>query len=79
LTATARVDAFDTRNRGSDVGSEYDEHGWSAMLAGKREWRHFTGFVELLHVWSNSGLRRQIGEATRQPQSQVQAELRMHW
>ena len=29
----ARVEAFDTRNRGSDVDDEYDENGWSAMLA----------------------------------------------
>jgi hypothetical protein len=77
--ASARLDAFDTRNRGSDVGSEYDEHGWSAMLAGKRDWRHFTGLVELLHVWSDNGSRERVGEPARQGQTQLQAELRMHW
>src|SRR5438270_2392956 len=66
--ASARLDAFDTRNRGSDVGAEYDEHGWSAMLAGKRDWRHFTGLLELLHVWSDNGAREHAGEAPRQGQ-----------
>src|SRR5260221_4558607 len=77
--ASARLDAFDTRNRGSDVGAEYDEHGWSAMLAGKRDWRHCTGLLELLHVWSDNGSREHVGEAPRQGQTQLQAELRMHW
>jgi hypothetical protein len=77
--ASARLDAFDTRNRGSDVDSEYDEHGWSAMLAGKRDWHHFTGLVELLHVWSDNGSRELAAEAPRQGQTQLQAELRMRW
>jgi hypothetical protein len=79
FSATARVDAFDTRNRGSDVTEEYDEHGWSAMLAGKREWKHFTGVVELLHVWSENGAREHAAEPLRQGQTQLQAEVRMHW
>src|SRR5437870_3075520 len=48
----ARAEAFDTRNRGRLIGDEYDETGWSAMLAAHREWRQFTGLVELLHVSS---------------------------
>jgi hypothetical protein len=76
---TARLDAFDTRNRGSDVGDEYDDRGWSAMLAGKREWRHFTGLVELLHVSSRRENREDIGLRPRQRQTQLQAEVRMHW
>jgi hypothetical protein len=79
FSATARVDAFDTRNRGSDVTEEYDEHGWSTMLAGKREWKHFTGVVELLHVWSENGAREHAAEPLRQGQTQLQAEVRMHW
>jgi hypothetical protein len=79
FSATARVDAFDTKNRGSDVDSEYDEHGWSAMLAGKRDWRHFTGLIELLHVWSENGAREHAAEPSRQGQTQLQAELRIHW
>ena len=76
---TARLDLFDTRNRGSDVGDEYDDKGWSAMLAAKREWEHFTGLVELLHVASKRGDRQEVGLSPRQRQTQAQAELRMRW
>jgi len=79
FSATARIDAFGTRNHGSDVDSEYDEHGWSAMLAGKRDWHHFTGLVELLHVWSDNPSREHADLPFRQAQTQLQAELRMHW
>ena len=76
---TARVDAFDTRNRGSDVGDEYDDTGWAAMLAAKREWEHFTGLVELLHVSSRREDREELGLRPRQRQTELQAEVRMHW
>jgi hypothetical protein len=79
FTATARVDAFGTRNHGSDVDSEYDEHGWSAMIAGKCEFGRVTGLVELLHVWSENGAREHADEPLRQGQTQLLAELRMHW
>jgi hypothetical protein len=74
-----RADAFDTRNRGSVWDGEYDEHGWSAMIAAKREWGRVTGLVELLHVSSHSGARENVDEKPRQHQTQLQAELRMHW
>jgi len=76
---TARIDAFDTRNRGSDIGDEYDDTGWAAMLAGKREFGRFTGLVELLHVSSKREDREQIGLEPRQRQTQLQAEVRMRW
>jgi hypothetical protein len=76
---TGRVDAFDTRNRGSDIGDEYDDKGWSAMLAAKREWAHFAGLVELLHVTSKREDREEAGIRPRQNQTQLQAEVRMHW
>ena len=79
IVGTARVDAFDTRNRGSDVDEEYDEHGWSATVAARRDWRHFTGFIELLHVWSENGSREHADEPPRQEQTQLQAQIRMHW
>jgi hypothetical protein len=79
LALTGRADAFDTRNSGSDVGDEYDETGWSAMLAAKRDWRHFTGLVELLHVSSRRADRADVGLRPRQRQTQLQADLRMHW
>jgi hypothetical protein len=74
-----RYDAFDTRNRGSVWTDEHDEHGWSAMIAAKRQWGALTGLLELLHVWSNSPGREYAGEAERQRQTQLQAEVRMHW
>ena len=75
----ARAEAFDTRNRGSDVGSEYDDNGWSAMLAAKREWRGVTGLVELLHVSSRRDNRDEAGLRPRQRQTQLQAEARIRW
>jgi hypothetical protein len=75
----ARAEAFDTRNRGSIVDDEYDETGWSAMLSARRQLGPFTGLVELLHVSSRREDREEIGLRPRQRQTQVQAELRMHW
>jgi hypothetical protein len=79
VTLTVRGDAFDTRNHGSDVGDEYDETGWSAMLSAKHDWQHFTGLIELLHVSSRREGREDVGLSPRQEQTQLQAEMRMHW
>ena len=76
---TGRIDAFDTRNRGSDVGREYDDKGWAAMVAAKRDWTHFSGLVELLHVSSRRDNREDAGLEPRQRQTQLQAEIRTHW
>jgi|tagenome__1003787_1003787.scaffolds.fasta_scaffold20930096_1 hypothetical protein len=75
----ARAEAFDTRNRGSDVGREYDDTGWSAMLAAKRQWGRVTGLVELLHVSSRRENREDAGLQPRQRQTQLQAEARIRW
>ena len=75
----ARAEAFGTHNRGSIIGSDYDENGWSAMLAAKRDWANVTGLVELLHVSSSRDDREAFGLDPRQRQTQLQAELRMHW
>ena len=74
-----RIEAFGTRNRGSDVGEEYDEKGWSAMIAGKRDWEHFTALIELVYVSSSRKDREDVGLQPRQHQTQLQAEVRMHW
>jgi hypothetical protein len=79
VRVAVRGEAFDTRNRGSDVGEGYDDQGWSAMVAAKRDWRLFTGLVELLHVSSRREDREDVGLASRQKQTQLQAEVRMHW
>ena len=75
----ARAEAFDVRNRGGIWGSEYDDKGWSAMIAGKREWGRFTALVELLHVSSTREDREELGLKPRQRQTQFQAEVRTHW
>ena len=49
------------------------------MIAGKRELGAFTGLVELLHVSSRRDDREDAGLEPRQRQTQLQAELRMHW
>jgi hypothetical protein len=74
-----RAEAFDTRNLGSDIGSEYNEHGWSAMLAAKHDWGRLTGLLELLHVSSRREQVEDLGLTPRQRQTQLQAEVRMHW
>jgi hypothetical protein len=74
-----RAEAFGMHNRGSLHTDEYDEHGWSAMLAAKREFGPMTALLELLHVASNSPVRESFGESPSQGQTEIQAELRMHW
>jgi hypothetical protein len=75
----ARAEAFDTRNHGSLVDDEYDETGWSAMLAAKREWGAMTGLVELLHVSSRREDVEEAGLRPRQRQTQLQTSLRIRW
>jgi len=74
-----RAEAFGTNNRGSLRTDEYDEHGWSAMLAAKREFGRLTGLLELLHVGSDNPAREDSNEEPRKQQTQIQAEIRMHW
>ena len=76
---SVRGDVFDTRHIGSLWDDEYDEHGWSAMIAAKREWGPLTGLVELLHVWSDNPAREHVDEDFRQAQTQLQAQLRIRW
>jgi hypothetical protein len=49
------------------------------MIAGKRDWGHVTGLVELLHVSSRREDRGDFGLDPRQRQTELQAELRTHW
>ena len=75
----ARLEAFDTRNRGSWWEEEYDEDGWAATLAGKREWGPFTGLVEVVHVASDSPAREHVALPEHQKQTRLQADLRVSW
>ncbi|MFL6751752.1 MAG: hypothetical protein ACJ8FL_00770 [Sphingomicrobium sp.] len=79
VVLSGRIEAFGTRNRGSELDSEYDDSGWAAMAAGARSWGPITGLVELLHVSSTIEERDEHGLEPRQRQTQVQAEVRMRW
>jgi hypothetical protein len=79
VSLAARLEGFDTRNQGSSWTDEYDESGWSAMLAGKHEFGRFTGLLEILHVSSESPVREHVELEPRQSQTQVQAQMRIHW
>jgi len=75
----ARIEAFETRHRGSWWDAEYDENGWAATFAGKREIGPFTGLVELIHVSSDNPAREHVNLAARQKQTRLQADLRLGW
>jgi hypothetical protein len=75
----ARAEAFEVRNHGAVWDGEYDDAGWSAMVAAKREWGPITGLVELLHVSSKREDREELGLKPRQRQTQIQGELRTTW
>lgn len=76
----ARLEAFDVRNHGSLWDDEYDDTGWAAMIAGKRDFGPVTGVLELLHVSSDREDRHEhMGLAARQRQTQLQTEVRMRW
>jgi hypothetical protein len=76
---TGRIEAFETKHRGSWWDQEYDEDGWATTLAGKREWGRFTGLVELIHVSSNNPARDHLELDPRQKQTRLQADLRVSW
>jgi hypothetical protein len=75
----ARIEAFETRNRGSWWDDEYDDSGWSATIAGKHEWGPITGIVELIHVSSDNESREVLGIDPEQAQTRLQADLRLRW
>ena len=75
----ARIEAFETRHRGSWWNDEYDEDGWAATLAAKRELGPFTGLVELIHVSSDNPAREHVHLESRQKQTRLQADLRLSW
>lgn len=75
---SARAEVFDTRNRGSEVTSDDNEHGWAATLAGKHSLgRDVTALIELLHVESWRPARERAGLSPRQNQTQLQLSLRL--
>jgi hypothetical protein len=79
IGVAARIEGFDTRNRGSLLDEEYNETGWAGTLAAKRDWGRFTTVIELLHVSSRRDQLQELGLAPRQRQTQLQADLRLRW
>ena len=78
-SVAGRVEVFETKQRGSLLGSESNESGWAATAAAKREFRWFTGLLEVLRVSSRRPFRTAAGEEPRQAQTQVQANMRVAW
>ena len=75
----ARVEAFDTPQARQLVDAEYDETGWAAMLAAKREFgqchRPCRGAPRFERSARTRGARPHAEAAA----DQIQAELRIHW
>lgn len=79
FSLAGRLEAFGTRNRGSFVGDGYDDRGWAATIAARRDWGMLTGLVEIIHVSSRHEEREEVGLRARQQQTQIQANLRLRW
>jgi len=75
---SGRLDLFDTRQSGSQVGPDDSEEGWSLTAA--LAWR-LSGQADLilegLHVDSDRGARARLGLAPEQAQDIVQAAMRI--
>jgi len=76
----ARIEAFGTRQHGSEIQSESEEDGWAATIAARRDLGpYLTGVIELLHVSSRRAEREKLGLDERQRQTQIQGDLRVRW
>jgi len=77
---SVRGEGFATRNHGSEMGADDNEHGWAVTAAGKHELGpNLAGLVELLHVDSHRDARLRDGLAPHQRQTQLQGSLRLRW
>lgn len=77
-SVSARFEAFDTRNAGSEVGPDDDEKGWAATAATR--WpigRHAALFAEAVHIDSRRDARLRDGIAPRQRENIVRLTLRL--
>jgi hypothetical protein len=74
---TGRIEAFGTRERGSQMSREESEHGWSWTAAARHNLTdNLTLLVEALNVRSRRGTRAEIGLPPFQAQTVFQASLR---
>ena len=78
---SGRIEAFDTKERGSIMSpAEENETGWAATAAGRWPiWDKVNLFVEALHVESKRGARARLGLPPRESQTVLQAALRFRW
>jgi hypothetical protein len=76
---SARVEAFGTRSRGSELGREDSEHGWATTIAAHRPiGRYAAVFAEALHIDSSRDARRvEEGLDPQQSQTVVRLVLRL--
>ena len=74
---TGRIEAFSTRERGSEMSPDESEHGWSWTAAVRRSLTdNLTLFIEALNVRSHRGTRTRVGLDPFQAQTVFQAALR---
>ena len=77
-TLSGRIEAFDTRNKGSEVHAEDDDTGWAAT--GAARWplvRHATLMAEAVHIDSRRDARLRDGIAPRQHENILRLTLRL--
>jgi hypothetical protein len=79
-SVSARLDLFDTHNRGSRIHGDDDEDGWAATVALKRQLGAVvTALLEYAHVESERDARSRAALEPAQIQDQLQMALRMRW
>jgi hypothetical protein len=77
-SVSARMEGFDTRNRGSVVLSDDDERGWAATAAARWPLLPYASlFAEALHIDSRRDARLREHVAPRQRQNVVRLTLRL--
>ncbi len=76
---SARVEAFGTRSRGSELGSDNSEHGWAVTVAGHRPLGRYAAlYAEALHIGSRRDARTEaFGIDPHQTQTVVRLALRL--
>ena len=77
---TGRVEAFDTREHGSQMSPLESEDGWAATFAGRLNvTNNLTAFIEAMHVDSDRGTRANLGIPAKERQNLLQASLRFRF
>ena len=73
---TGRIEAFQTREHGSEMAPDNSEDGWAWTLAARVPIdNHFTGFAEVLNVQSKRGTRVDLGGLSSPFENQVVFQL----